>query len=414
MRRSILALAVAGLCVTAGLSGQAGRASAASTQKYNLTSLGSLGGGYAFGLAINGSNHITGDSITTAGYEDAFIWKNKKMTDLGPGVGESINGKDQVAGIVPDAWGFVHAALWANGQFQGELPGFGGPASGALGINANGIIAGWSDVNQKPSIGCGGDVCHGFTYKSGGSPPMKDLGGLNGRSTAGEGINKAGTVAGWAVSGKSVSGYPGYVQDAAVWAKGKWSVLPQIGNAASGLRINTGGEIAGFTLTQKADSSDASCGVSGSIPTFEGALWSGGKLTTLAPLSGHPDAEATAINDKGLIGGASGTQCFYRAATLWKNGKAIDLSSLAPKISGQSLDIVDGITNSGAIVATAGDASGRPHAYLLTPCSGSSCKTSIAHSKVVHLTHVRGTRGWRVQADLSVPRLVFGATKHSS
>src|SRR5579884_3574674 len=153
MRRSILALAVAGLCVTAGLSGQAGRASAASTQKYNLTSLGSLGGGYAFGLAINGSNHITGDSITTAGYEDAFIWKNKKMTDLGPGVGESINGKDQVAGIVPDAWGFVHAALWASGQIQGQLRCSGGRAACPLGSNDNGISVGWSDAKQKPSIG---------------------------------------------------------------------------------------------------------------------------------------------------------------------------------------------------------------------------------------------------------------------
>src|SRR5690242_11099167 len=94
----------------------------AATAAYAITDLGSLGGGVTRGLAINASGQVTGDSVSSrlvqvpcpppqyggqkkcfTHPDDAFEWSNGTMTDLGTlggnfSQGAAINGSGEVVG----------------------------------------------------------------------------------------------------------------------------------------------------------------------------------------------------------------------------------------------------------------------------------------------------------------------------
>ena len=117
---AVLAVAV-GLPAAAAAAAAAAPAAAATT--YTITDLGSLGGGVTHGLAINASGQVTGDSVSSqlvqvpcpprqyggqkkcfTHPDDAFERSNGTMTDLGTlggnfSQGVAINGSGEVVGF---------------------------------------------------------------------------------------------------------------------------------------------------------------------------------------------------------------------------------------------------------------------------------------------------------------------------
>jgi probable HAF family extracellular repeat protein len=122
-----------------------------------MTDLGTLGGAFSEGIAINDAGQVTGDSYPTgSGNLHAFLWDDSdipKMTDLG-----------------------TLGGLWSN----------------SMAINASGQVAGCSDT---------GAGFHAFLAVGGTPPTMTDLGTLGGNNSQGNGINDAGQVTGYSDTG---------------------------------------------------------------------------------------------------------------------------------------------------------------------------------------------------------------------
>src|SRR6516164_10948731 len=113
-----------------------------------MTDLGTLGGNFSAGDAINLSGEVVGSAQTSAGISDAFLWNGSKMIDLtttalsglsSPSVA-GINDSGQIAGT--DALGNTgHSQLFldSNGTVtQLPLPSF-AAASRAVGCSATAI-----------------------------------------------------------------------------------------------------------------------------------------------------------------------------------------------------------------------------------------------------------------------------------
>jgi probable HAF family extracellular repeat protein len=85
-----------------------------------LEELGTLGGDYSVGVAINDEGTATGIAARPDGARHAFLYANGTMTDLGTlggniSVGYTLNDVDQVAGSSLTADGAMHAFISANG-----------------------------------------------------------------------------------------------------------------------------------------------------------------------------------------------------------------------------------------------------------------------------------------------------------
>ncbi len=125
-------------------------AAAQSPYGYTAIDLGTLGGSFSGGQAINASGQVAGSSKTA---------------------GDATS----------------HAVIW-TGTTTTEVGAFGGFSSGANGINDSGQIAG--DAGFLNNF-----VYHAFRYSNG---AMTDLGTLGGLQSRGAAINNSGQIAGYA------------------------------------------------------------------------------------------------------------------------------------------------------------------------------------------------------------------------
>jgi probable HAF family extracellular repeat protein len=140
--------------VLGGVANETGQAEAATWHLGDptVTRLGTLGGGYSQGVAINESGDIAGDSLTADGEERAFLWRDGEMIDLGS-LGSTdtypasealaLNNRGQVVGYSHLSHGGPHAFLWEDGTMIdiGALADEDGPSKPAD-INDRGQIVG--------------------------------------------------------------------------------------------------------------------------------------------------------------------------------------------------------------------------------------------------------------------------------
>jgi probable HAF family extracellular repeat protein len=263
---------------------------AAATTSYRITDLGSLGGGGARGLAINASGQVTGDSVLSTLVQvpcppqqyggakkcfkhpdHAFVWSNGTMTDLGSlgglySQGVAINGSGEVVGeSATKSAGPFEPFLW-NGHSMKALS---APTT-VYGINDSGQIAGQCfDAVFIQSTAC--VVSNGTITALPESNPNIECLYINTippNIPAAVAINNNGQVLGNCF--ESSGGI------AVVWTNDIPTVLPTLGGvASSGTAISSNGQVVGTAET--------------STGAFDGFLWSNGTMTDLGSTF-SPDA----------------------------------------------------------------------------------------------------------------------------
>jgi len=243
-----------------------------------MTDLGTLGGNFSAGNAINLSGEVVGSAQITTGFSHAFLWNGGKMTDLsttalsslGSASVAGINNSGQIAGTFghnPLAQPFLDS----NGTItQLPLPGYASasPATGcsATAINNNGMVLGGCDDANS--------YLHGVVWQNG---TPTDLGTLGGPQTGAAAISNLGQVVGF--SQTSTDADHGFL-----WSNGK---MTDLGLNFFPAAINDNGVIVGGD-----------------------EIYSGGTLQNLNNLipagSGDQISSAVAINDNGQIVATSG------------------------------------------------------------------------------------------------------------
>src|SRR5215469_3658614 len=351
-RSSRLAL-MAALAVAVGMP-LATAAPAAAATTYTITDLGSLGGGATYGLAINASGQVTGQSVLSelvqvpcppqryggpqkcfAHPDHAFVWSNGTMTDLGTlgglysrGLAISDSG-DVVGTSSAKTNGSSGTFLW-NGRTMKPLS-----APGRVyGINDSAQIVGQCYNSMfLQSFAC--VVSNGAVTALPESNPnieCLEITTIPGQIPDAVSINNNGQIlCNCIANGGSL---------AVVWTNDNPTVLPTLGGgSSSGTAISSNGDVVGTSQT--------------STGADDGFLLSNGTMTDLGS-----NFSPVAVNDSGVVVGGP----FVYSGTLQ------NLNNLIPPGSPYQIQSATGINNNGQIIANALDtATGQTHALLLNP-----------------------------------------------
>jgi probable HAF family extracellular repeat protein len=232
-----------------------------------MTDLGTLGGTYSKGYAINLSGAVVGTAQNTKTGGDSFLWNGKTMVDIGTWNARGINDLGEIAGTCGPNPG-QHACVYNNGTLT-QLPNpttFTPIDCGGGPINKSGEVVGTCDDTSSNN--------HGVLWQNG---TPTDLGSQVANAA---GINDLGQVVGNAASTSSEFGY--------LWSNG---TLTDLGPNFFPNAINGNGVVVGGPM-----------------------IYSGGTLKNLnnliPPGSGFTLDNATAINDNGqiVVNGSNGSQ----------------------------------------------------------------------------------------------------------
>lgn len=338
----------------------------ASAQSYSITDLGVLkGDNESSGFWINNLGDVVGcsDTQTVYGYpctglvsgQHAFYWSQSGgMKDLGTLSGATVSGavglndNGTVVGYSnmkgQPVTNFVAVQWSSTGSISklGMLSG--GSSSSAFQINSAAEVAGDSFLSN------GNVNATSWTNKK-----IKNLGALNGAIfTAGLAINDSGMIV-----GESVFSYgPPFSSHGFLW---NGSTMTDLGTLAGGVTsmanaVNTSGVIAG--------QSDG---------TATGGHWhavkwdTNGKIRDLGVLKGGTYSVAFGINDSNTVVGYANTSTNAAHAMIWtSSGSMQDLNSLISANSGWTLVNANAINNVGQITGY-GLKKGYNHAFVLTP-----------------------------------------------
>jgi len=327
---------------------------------YTVTPLGTLGGTYIEGRAINNRGEITG-SASTAGNATthAFVYSGGSMIDLGTlggptSYGNGINDSGQVVGAADTAGGLQHAFLWSGGTMI-DLGTLGGTGSAAYGINSSGQITGGSSA-------VGNAESHAFLYSGG---KMADLGTLGGTMGGGFAINDSAEVAGYATTAGDAA------EHAFLFSGGKMVDLGTLGGSSSrAWGINNTGQVTGESE------------IAGNAARYA-FIFSGGKLINLGSLGGKWSVGRD-INNSGQVTGfdsSSFTGGGQARPLLYSGGLMVDLNTLVVGgPPGLTLRVAAGINDRGQIVANGcHNASGAQvcQVYRLDPLAEPSAASEI-------------------------------------
>lgn len=236
----------------------------------------------SFPANLNASGVIVGTSTAVVNgtlENHATIWVNGRPAEVpglhGPSFGTAINDRGQILGYTVNG-NDVHAFVARSGQIT-DLGSLGGANTYPGDINNRGQVSGVSTTStgeRRP-----------FRWDQG---RMTDLGSLGTRTASDTiGLNDRGQVL---VQPQSTG--PSSILDAFVWTAGRRELVTGPGNPGfEGTAINARGEVAG-TIYPALD------------PTRAYA-WSPARFVELPALAADDNARATAINDLGVVAGAS-------------------------------------------------------------------------------------------------------------
>jgi uncharacterized membrane protein len=363
---------------------------------YALSDLGPVGPtpGQPFHLT---DNSLISGSAAYNGKEQATLWYKRWETNIAMGGGNSVAfGINQLGQAVGEAdtftrdpngedfcgfafFGFLSGKtclpfLWQEGVMT-ALPtlkdknGKSGSNGAANVINSSGEVAGLAENTTLDKTCPAYDPALGQTQKFQTKPviwthaqihELPTLGGdLDGVALA---INERGQVAGG--SGDCAPFNPAsflYIQPvhAILWENGKPTDLMSLGGTTGNLAygVNNRGEVAGTSDL----AGDA---------IFHGFLWTKetGRMQDLAPFSPDVFSVGLAINDAGVVVGASLDAKFNSRAVGWDRGTPVDLNSRIPHKSTFYLLLACSINSRGEIVGLAVDTkTGQTHGYLASP-----------------------------------------------
>ena len=210
-----------------------------------------------------------------------------------------------------------------------------------------GLLATIPDINAKGQVSFSMQASPGATGYFYNGTAVKNIGTLGGSEVLAVDLNDVGQI-----TGSSTTGFE--TEHAFVWSAG--GGMLDLGGSLSGyaeaLAINNGGVATGLT----------------SAGAFRWSIASGiENLGTLTP-GGGPGSFGIALNDAGLIAGASGTADNNRHAFAWtRSGGMVDIDTLG---RADSLPIAVGTKGEVAGNRLASLASPRYRPFLWTPTSG--------------------------------------------
>jgi probable HAF family extracellular repeat protein len=359
-----------------------------------LTDLGTLPHGYSSSAGwVNDAGMILGESetgdidpISGLPVNLAVVWKQGQINSLGTlggsfSFGNAMNNRGQVVGLalnaISDPFSYLglgtqtRAFLWDKGVMR-DLGTLGGPDSWAASINESGQVAGWAFTNSTPNLVTGIPTQHPFLWKDG---TMRDLGTLGGtfgvvgtrNGGSGGGLNNRGQVVGTMNLAGDLTHHP------FLWNRGVLTDLGTLGGTnGEAYWINNAGEIVG-----RADLTGTT--------NHHAVLWKNGRITDLGVAAGWPCSTALDINaggqiiiDTGICGVGGGP------GLLWENGgPSVDLNALVEPGATITVGDVNYINDRGEIAVTGTLPNGDQHAVLLVPngiCDG-TCEAEIAASQ---------------------------------
>lgn len=183
----------------------------------------------------------------------------------------AINDSGEIIGSSGDSMDHLHAFVWVRGNIS-NLGTLGGTTSEALGINKVGTVVGYSTVDKA------GSIYHAFMWANG---KMTDLSVGKSYSSRAHAINSRGIVVGELDQGSR--------EQACYWdSRGMHSLPTPRGTNSVAVSVNETGDIVGDTYGSQYRDRRA-------------CEWVRGRFVVLAEPKGAVMAQASAVNDEGLV-----------------------------------------------------------------------------------------------------------------
>lgn len=333
--------------------------------QYIINDLGTLGGAYSNGIAINEAGQVAGYSYKLGNAElHPFLWQSgaaiQDLNTLGGihAMAVGINSAGQVVGNSSTTGNSVTRGFVWNVGGMSQLSTLGGTRSRATSINNNGIMTGAASI-------VGDTAEHAVVWPTSLVIKPTDLGTLGGVNSQGNDINVNGQVVGYAENTT-------HLTHATLWTPPYSAVGQDLGTLggtySQANAINAGGQVTGVSTI----AGDAQ---------FRGFVWQAGQgMVDIGTLTATSTQTAGMdINTNGDIVGYSTTAGGgAKRAIIRKNGSTVpsDLNGQILTGTGWVLSEASGINDSGQIVGvgtlTKVDTAANlnrveHHAFLLAP-----------------------------------------------
>jgi probable HAF family extracellular repeat protein len=377
--------------------------SADAQTRYTVTDLGPAGNPFSQATFLNDSGLVTGLETAADGTQHAVVWYWGTFTDISkPGLGGpnsgagGVNKFGQIIGVAETAnqdpnhenfcgYGTGRQCLtflWDFGAMT-PLPTLGGVNSTYGAINNLGEVAGIAETSQR-------SMCQAPAAVNGTGPQVLDFepvvwGPADGQirqlstlpgDTVGMalGINDEGQVVG-GTGNCANTVVPGFAAapHAVLWDRdGSAHALPSLGGSAPDTSVLGAGNFACAINNHGVAAGQATLHDN---KTWHPVLWQDGIISDLGVLPGDLVGIAAGINNRGEVVGASvsapGPASGNPRAFVWRDGVMTDLNTLVPAGSLYLLT-ASAVNDSGEIVGFGATEDGDLHAFLATPCHGSS------------------------------------------